>query len=126
MSDLHDVGQRDGWRCWLCDTAVDPEASVNSDLGPSVDNFADSKAKKGTATTVRLAHRFCNTMRGKKAPVVPWSPDLFVSDPAAISNQFTDYPRKGAARRSRDAPLKQTPSRHRIGYWTASAGWRRA
>ena len=97
MSDLNDVGQRDGWRCWLCDTAVDPEASVNSDLGPSVDSFADSKAKKGTATTVRLAHRSCNTMRGKKAPVVPWSQDLFVSDPAVIFESVHRLSKKGGS-----------------------------
>ena len=47
MSDLNDLGERDSWRCWLCDAAVDPEASVNSDLGPSVDSFADSKGQKG-------------------------------------------------------------------------------
>ena len=97
MSDLNDVGQRDGWRCWLCDTAVDPEASVNSDLGPSVDSFADSKAKKGTATTLRLAHRSCNTMRGKKPPVVPWSQDLFVSDPAVIFESVHRLSKKGGS-----------------------------
>jgi hypothetical protein len=84
MTDLTELGQRDGWLCWLCDTPVDPDASVNSDLGPSADSFADSKAKKGNPATPRLAHRACNTMRGKKAPVVAWSKDLFVSDPAPI------------------------------------------
>ena len=84
MSDLNTVGERDGWRCWLCDAAVDPDASVNSDLGPSVDSYASAKAKKGSAVVERLAHRQCNTMKGKIAPVVPWSIDLFVVDPAPI------------------------------------------
>lgn len=84
MSDLNTVGERDGWRCWLCDAAVDPDASVNSDLGPSVDSYASAKAKKGSAAVERLAHRQCNTMKGKIAPVVPWSSDLFVVDPAPI------------------------------------------
>ena len=84
MSDLNVVGDSAGWRCWLCDAAVDPDASTNSDLGPSIDNFAAAKAKKGAPVVERLAHRECNTMKGKIAPVVPWSPELFVVDPAPI------------------------------------------
>jgi hypothetical protein len=84
MSDLNQVGAQDNWICWLCDTPVDPEASVNSDLGPSVDSYLAAKAKKGVAPTERLAHRACNTMKGKIAPVVPWGKDLFVVDPAPI------------------------------------------
>jgi hypothetical protein len=95
MSDLNQVGERDGWRCWLCDAAVDPEASVNSDLGPSVDSFAAAKGKKGTAVVERLAHRQCNTMKGKKAPVVPWRADLIVADPAPIFETVDRLSRKG-------------------------------
>ena len=95
MSDLNDVGQNDGWRCWLCDAAVDPDASTNSDLGPSIDNYAAAKAKKGSATVERLAHRSCNTMKGKIAPVVPWSTDLFVVDPAPIFETVERLTRKG-------------------------------
>jgi hypothetical protein len=84
MSDLGELGERDGWICWLCDTPVDPDASVNSDRGPSADSYADSKAKKGTSAPARLAHRACNTMRGKKAAVIAWSQELFVSVPAPI------------------------------------------
>jgi hypothetical protein len=95
MSDLNQVGERDGWRCWLCDAAVDPDASVNSDLGPSVDSFAAAKGKKGTAVIERLAHRQCNTMKGKKAPVVPWRADLIVADPAPIFETVDRLSRKG-------------------------------
>lgn len=84
VSDLNEVGQRDNWICWLCDTPVDPNASVNSDLGPSADSYAASKAKKGTPALERLAHRQCNTMKGKISPVVPWSKELLVADPAPI------------------------------------------
>ena len=73
MSDLNVVGANDDWICWLCDLPVDPDASVNSDLGPSVDNYAMAKSKKGSPAVERLAHRACNTMKGKIAPVVPWS-----------------------------------------------------
>lgn len=95
MSDLNKIGQRDNWRCWLCDEQVDPDGSVNSDQGPSADSYAASKAKKGTPTVERLAHRSCNTMRGKIAPVVPWPKELFVFDPAPIFESVDRLAKKG-------------------------------
>ena len=95
MSDLNTVGHNDGWRCWLCDAPVDPDASTNSDLGPSVDSYAVAKAKKGSVVVERLAHRACNTKKGKIAPVVAWSPDLFVVDPAPIFEAVERLSRKG-------------------------------
>ena len=95
MSDLNQVGERDGWRCWLCDQSVDPDGSVNSDLGPSVDSFALAKGGKNSAALERLAHRACNTMKGKKAPVVDWSSQLFVVDPAPIVETVERLVRKG-------------------------------
>jgi hypothetical protein len=95
MSDLNEVGQRDSWLCWLCDTPVDPDASVNSDRGPSVDSYNVVKSKKNTVTIERLAHRDCNTMKGKKAPVVPWSPELLVVDPSPIVATVDRLARKG-------------------------------
>ena len=85
MSTLDEVGERNGWRCWLCDEPVDPDASVNADRGPSVDaGEQPKKGKKGPAPVERLAHRACNTRKGKVTPVMPWSADLFVVDPAPI------------------------------------------
>ena len=95
MSDLNQVGDQDSWRCWLCDTEVDPDASVNSDLGPSVDSYYVAKAKKGSPAVERLAHRGCNTMRGKIAPVAPWSKDLILGDPAPIVETIERLERKG-------------------------------
>ena len=95
MSDLNEVGERDAWRCWLCDEPVDPEASVNSDLGPSVDGGAVPKGKKQSDGAERLAHRACNTRKGKIAPVVPWSAGLFVVDPAPIVATVDRLTRKG-------------------------------
>ena len=95
MSDLNEVGERDGWRCWLCDESVDPDGSVNADRGPSVDSAGVQKGKKGGAGIERLAHRSCNTKKGKVAPVVPWSPDLFVVDPAPIVATVDRLTRKG-------------------------------
>ena len=95
MSSLDEVGERDGWRCWLCDEPVDPDASVNADRGPSVDGGASPKGKKSSAGSERLAHRACNTRKGKVAPIVPWSPDLFVVDPAPIVATVERLGRKG-------------------------------
>jgi hypothetical protein len=95
VSDLNAVGDSDNWICWLCDQPVDPDASVNSDLGPSVDSFAATRVKKGTAAVERLAHRACNTMKGKVAPVVPWSKELFVVDPSPIFETVERLRKKG-------------------------------
>ena len=95
MSDLNVVGDQDAWRCWLCDAPVDPDASTNSDLGPSIDNFAAAKGKKGAPAVERLAHRACNTMKGKIAPVVPWGAELFVVDPSPIFESVERLKAKG-------------------------------
>ena len=84
MSSLNEVGARDGWRCWLCDEPVDRDASVNADRGPSVDGGAAPKGKKAALGTERLAHRACNTRKGAVKPIVAWSRELFVVDPAPI------------------------------------------
>jgi len=95
VSTLQQVGDRDGWRCWLCDEPVDPGASPNADRGPSVDGGAAPKAKKGAAGVERLAHRSCNTRKGAVKAVVPWSADLFVVDPAPIVATVERLTRKG-------------------------------
>jgi hypothetical protein len=84
VSTLSEVGERDAWRCWLCDEPVDPDASVNADRGPSIDGGATPKGKKAAAGAERLAHRACNTRKGAVKPVVAWSPALFVVEPAPI------------------------------------------
>ncbi|MEY4320209.1 MAG: hypothetical protein RLZZ471_150 [Actinomycetota bacterium] len=93
MSDLNEVGQNDSWICWLCDKPVDPDASVNSDLGPSVDSYWIAKGNKSARE--RLAHRQCNTMKGKIAPVVQWPKELLVSDPAPIIESVERLLKKG-------------------------------
>ncbi len=98
MARVDDIGEHDGWRCWICDELVDPAMSVNDDRGPSVDaRMTDRKAKKkgksksvkgrsGSSTELpeRLAHRGCNTGKGNVEAVIPWNRDLFVIDPVAI------------------------------------------
>lgn len=96
MSRVDDVGDRDGWRCWLCDEPVDPQMSVNDPRGPSVDSIiTKAKAKAKGAAEERLAHRGCNTRKGAVAPVVPWATHLFVVDPAPLFETSEMLRRKG-------------------------------
>ena len=101
---LEDIGEQDGWRCWLCDEAVDPTMSVNDPRGPSIDSRtterrAKAKAKgsgKGHGTgQERLAHRSCNTGKGSTKPVIEWPAELFVADPAVILTTVDRLQRKG-------------------------------
>ena len=100
MSTLDEVGERDGWRCWLCDEPVDPEMSVNDPRGPSIDSLTTSKKAKSKGNAPgpgeeRLAHRSCNTKKGAVAAVVPWPDHLFVVDPAPIIASVERLSRKG-------------------------------
>jgi len=95
MSTLNEVGERDSWRCWLCDEPVDQDASVNSARGPSVDGGISPKGKKAPAGVERLAHRACNTRKGAVKPVVAWSSELFVVEPAPIVATVDRLTRKG-------------------------------
>ena len=95
MSALDEVGERDGWRCWLCDEPVDPHASVNADRGPSVDSGPVPKGKKAVAGAERLAHRACNISKVAVTPVVAWPARLFVADRAPIVATVERLSRKG-------------------------------
>jgi len=98
MARMDVIGERDGWRCWLCDEPVDPEMSVNDGRGPSIDSLITdrrSKKKGGDPPIERLAHRSCNTGKGKVKPVVPWAEHLFVVDPAVILTSADRLARKG-------------------------------
>ena len=109
MSRLDDVGAADGWRCWLCDEAVDPNMSVNDGRGPSIDSLTTAKkAKKGSAVvgTERLAHRACNTRKGAVGAVVPWPAHLFVVDPAPIITSVERLQRKSGREVMARCPTK--------------------
>ncbi len=143
MSTLDEVGERDAWRCWLCDEPVDRDASVNADRAPSVDTgLQPRKGRKGAGGSERLAHRACNTGKGATAPVVPWGKDLFVVDPAPIVATVDRLRRKGGRevvarcptrpeaeaagtwlldRLSRFAPDLTAPNPHRPGWWPVPA-----
>jgi hypothetical protein len=90
VSNLTEIGDRDGWSCWVCDEPVDASRSVNDDRGPSVDsrsNASKGKSKAGkrdAGGSERLAHRSCNTKKGAVRAVIPWPSALLVSDPALL------------------------------------------
>ncbi len=92
MSLLEDVGERDHWRCWVCDEPVDAGKSVNDPRGPSVDSrTADKKAK----ITERLAHRSCNSRKGAVKVVIAWPDRLQVIEPAPLITVADRLERKG-------------------------------
>jgi hypothetical protein len=76
--------------------------SVNDSRGPSIDSLTTRSRSKGKSKgdptgfgEERLAHRACNTKKGAIAPVVEWSPELFVGDPAPIVAVVERLQRKG-------------------------------
>lgn len=93
-SKLDEVGDRDGWRCWLCDEPVDRNKSVNDARGPSVDSITTGKNVKGRPAPERLAHRACNTKKGAVKAVVPWADRLFVVEPAPLIGVVERFGRK--------------------------------
>lgn len=99
MSQLEDVADQDGWRCWVCDEPVDRAISVNDPRGPSVDSrTAQKSGKKNTgdfAGAERLAHRGCNTKKGAVTAVIPWPTDLILMEPAPLIAVAERLDRKG-------------------------------
>jgi hypothetical protein len=106
---LDEVGERDGWRCWICDEPVDPHRSVNDDRGPSVDSLTTKKTKgaKAGSGPERLAHRACNTKKGAVPAVVAWSDELFVIDPAPIVASVDRLGRKGGREAMARCPTRE-------------------
>ena len=101
MGQLEEIGERDGWRCWLCDEPVDSEMSSNDPRGPSVDTrITKARAKKlkkdkSKIPPERLAHVGCNTGKGAVDAVVKWPSHLIVSEPASIIATAERLERKG-------------------------------
>ncbi|AZI57618.1 hypothetical protein EH165_05070 [Nakamurella antarctica] len=96
MSRLTEVGERENWRCWICDRPVDETISSNDSRGPTIDNInAATKGSKSKAGDERLAHLGCNTKRGAVKPVIPWPSELIVADQAVILTTVERLSRKG-------------------------------
>lgn len=90
MSKLDEIGELDGWRCWLCDEPVDRDIPSSDPRGASVDTrITKARAKKMKKDKLpippeRLAHVGCNTGKGNVDAVVKWPDHLIVVEPASI------------------------------------------
>ena len=59
------VYERDEWTCQLCFEPVKPDSDPQSDWYPSLDHIIpQSKGGDHTMENLRLAHRWCNSIRG--------------------------------------------------------------
>src|ERR1700712_4796130 len=96
MSKLDEVGDRESWRCWLCDEPVDPHKSVNDARGPSIDSINTAgKGGKSKPGPERLPPPPRNPKKGAAKPVVAWPARLFVIEPAPIIGVVERLGRKG-------------------------------
>ena len=58
------IFDRDGWTCQLCLHPVSQDADPNGDEGASLDHIVpQSEGGLHEPANLRLAHRWCNTMR---------------------------------------------------------------
>jgi len=75
------LGDRDGWVCWLCGNGVDADAARGAPYAGSIDHVVP-RAKGGgdEPANLRLAHRSCNGRRGSRLPELDWPRDLPVVD----------------------------------------------
>ncbi|MDP9396578.1 MAG: HNH endonuclease [Actinomycetota bacterium] len=82
---LDQLGERDGWRCWICGGDVDRAAPRSGPGSPSIDHVLP-RARGGTSErgNLRLAHRWCNGQRGSRLPELDWPPELVAAQPAPL------------------------------------------
>lgn len=101
MSHLDDVGEIDGWRCWLCDELIDRDMPSSDSRGASIDTrITKARARKMKKDKLkipseRLAHVGCNTGKGAVDPIISWPDHLMVVDPAPIIATAERLERKG-------------------------------
>ena len=67
---IQDIGEANGWRCHLCNKAVDHTLSGMHRDGPTVDHIIPvSHGGTDEPHNVALAHRACNIKRGNRGHV---------------------------------------------------------
>jgi hypothetical protein len=89
---MNDLGNRDGWTCWVCggdversDVGATGSSPAGSPHAASVDHVVP-RARGGTnqPANLRLAHRRCNGQRGSRLPELEWPSNLGVHQPAPL------------------------------------------
>lgn len=67
------LAERDGWWCWLCGGAIDPNARRDSSASGTVDHLVPrSRGGSNEPDNLRLAHKRCNVRRGNHLPELAW------------------------------------------------------
>src|SRR3954447_5673084 len=68
------IAERDGWWCWLCGEAIEPDAV--GPWQPTIDHLVPrSRGGSSELSNLRLAHRRCNNHRGSHLPELDWPRD---------------------------------------------------
>ena len=79
------LGERDGWVCWLCDGEVDPDAPSSSPAAPTVDHVVPrSRGGRTVGSNLRLAHRRCNGQRANRLPELDWPVEFGLLDAPSL------------------------------------------
>jgi 5-methylcytosine-specific restriction endonuclease McrA len=66
---LHEIAQRDGWRCHICRKSVRKDLPGTDRGGPTIDHLLPVAAGgRDEPENVALAHRGCNIQRGTRGP----------------------------------------------------------
>ena len=96
MSTLDEVGERDGWRCWVCDEPVDPDRSVN-------DRPRSQHRRRRDRRRARSRHRApsgsrtapATPARARSRRSSPGRTGLYVVEPAPLIGVAERLTRKG-------------------------------
>ena len=124
---VDEVGERDGWRCWLCDEPVDPSMSVNDPRGPSIDSrISDARQEepRRAGPTRRRAPRPSRLQHpqgcGDRGGAVARRPVR--GRPGADHRRGRAAAAQGRPRADGPMPTRATPTRPRRGWSIASRG----
>ncbi len=89
MADLDELGEQDGWRCWLCGEPVPRAAKANDPALAVADQLAPAAKGQRGRGTVRLAHKGCNDLRKGRPPKIAWPERLGVADAPDLLQSLT-------------------------------------
>lgn len=85
MGRIHELGDRDGWVCWLCEGAIDPDTPAGQPAAGTVDHVVPkSRGGRTEPSNLRLAHRRCNGQRGNDLPELRWPDRFMLTDPTSL------------------------------------------
>lgn len=85
MTRVDDLAERDGWKCWLCELPIDPDAIVGSPHRATIDHVVPkSRGGPTKPANLRLAHARCNGERGNDLPELTWPERFMLVDAAPL------------------------------------------